>query len=244
MGRRKGPTSVAVSANGLGLQVHRLHLIMSNAYLLETRAGMTLVDAGPINVERTVIKRMKILGRQDLQLIFITHAHLDHYGSASALRQLTGARIAVHHADADYMTCGSTPLGIARGRGRIVAFLYPLIHRLIGPKPTQPDVLLEDGEHLQVCGLDASLVHTPGHTPGSSCLFVEGGHAFVGDLISTSGKAHVQRFYAHDWSMIPGSLSRLGNLSPNFVYPGHGGIVLEGGEFQELISETNLDQNT
>ena len=215
---------------------------MSNAYLLETRAGMALVDAGPINVERAVIKRMKMLGRQDLQLIFITHAHLDHYGSAGALRRLTGARIAVHHADAADMACGFSSLGRTRGRGRIVALLFPLIERLIAPKPTQPDLLLDDGEHLQVCGLDASLVHTPGHTPGSSCLIVKGSHAFVGDLLSTSGRAHVQRFYAHDWSLIPGSLSRLGNFSPKFVYPGHGKTVLDGGEFQKLVAGANSEQ--
>jgi hydroxyacylglutathione hydrolase len=231
-----------VSLNRLNLQVHKLDLLMSNAYLLESQVGMALVDAGPKYVENAVMKQMKALGRQDLQLIFITHAHLDHYGSADALRELTGASIAIHHADAASMARGLTPLGQARGRGRIVAFLFPLIKRLLGPKPTQPDLLLEDSEHLQVCGLDANLVHTPGHTPGSSCLFVEAGHAFVGDLISTSGKVHEQRFYAQDWSLIPESLSRLRKLSPKVVYPGHGRTVLDGAELQKLVVETSLRQ--
>jgi hydroxyacylglutathione hydrolase len=239
VGGRQGSAAIAVRSYGSPLKVHQLHLGLANAYLLESRDAMALVDAGSKGAERAVIDRMKVLGRQDLQLIFITHAHLDHYGSAAALRRLTGARIAVHHADAAYMMHGETPLGRARGRGQVVALLFPLIERLLGPEPTPPDLLLEDGDPIKVCGLDASLVHSPGHTPGSSCLVVQGGFAFAGDLISTSGGAHVQRFYAHDWALIPSSLARLGELHPEVVYPGHGRDVLDGAGLHRLIAETN-----
>jgi glyoxylase-like metal-dependent hydrolase (beta-lactamase superfamily II) len=172
---------------------------------------------------------MRSLGREDLKLIFITHAHLDHYGSAAALRRATGADIVIHREDASFMARGETPLGRVRGRGNLVRILFPLIKKLVKLEPTPPDLILEDSDFLNDFGLDGFLVHTPGHTPGSSCLFVEGSRlAFSGDLVTNSGHPRVQSFYAHDWSKISGSLARLQGLKPDWTYPGHGKRPIDG----------------
>ena len=104
----------------MSLPVHNIPTGMSTAYLIESDGGLALVDAGLPRYERRVLRRMRALGRDDLRLIFITHAHLDHYGSAAALRRLTGAPIAIHRADGDTMARGDTPLGSVRGRGRLM----------------------------------------------------------------------------------------------------------------------------
>lgn len=207
---------------------------LARVYLLECGAGLVLVDAGPPGCEQVVLRRMKSLGRDDLRLIFITHAHLDHYGSAAALRRITGASIAVHHADAEPMARGDTPLGVVRGWGHLVELIFPLLGQLLAAEPTPPDRVLEDGEGLGAYGLDATLVHTPGHTYGSSCLLVEGRMAFVGDLISNTWGLHTQRFFAQDWSLVPSSLARLQALRPERIYPGHGRHTLDGHTFQTL----------
>jgi len=218
----------------MSLQVHSVPLGMARAYLIEGQAGLVLVDAGSPRREQSVLRQMQALGRDDLRLIYVTHAHLDHYGSAAALRRLTGAPIAVHRADSDAMARGETSLGSVRGRGRWVQALLSLLEPHLRPEPTPADLLLDDGDDLRAYGLDAAVLHTPGHTPGSSCLLVEGRFAFVGDLLSATGRPHVQRFFADDWSLIPDSLARLQALRPEWVYPGHGRRPLSGQTLQRL----------
>jgi hydroxyacylglutathione hydrolase len=203
-------------------QVHGVYMGVARAYLIEVDDGLVLVDAGNPGYHQRVQQRMRALGRQDLKLIYITHAHLDHYGSAAALRRLTGAPIAIHAADGETMAQGRTPIGSGRGRGRIVQWLWPLLERHIRVSPAPADHLLKDGDSLRDFGLQATVLHTPGHTPGSSCLLVEGRIAFAGDLVTALGWPQVQHLYAADWSLIPGSLARLQAAGPAWVYTGHG----------------------
>ena len=224
----------------MSLQIHSLSMGMVQAYLIESEAGLVLVDAGMPGQEQTVLRCMEALERDDLRLIFLTHAHFDHYGSASALRRLTGASIAIHRADAEAMARGETRLGSVRGRGRLVRALLPLLASILQAEPTRADLLLDDGDDLGAFGLDAAVLHTPGHTPGSSCLLVEGRLAFVGDLLSATGQPHVQRFFAHDWSLIPGSLARLQAQRPEWTFTGHGRRAVSGEVLQRLGATPGL----
>lgn len=215
-------------------QVHSLNLGIAHVYLIETRQGLYLVDTGGPGMAGRIVRKIQALRRDDLRLIFITHAHMDHYGSAADVRRRTGAQLAIHTLDAGAMVRGETDVGHARGRGRLARFFLPLADRLLPAEPALADLLVEDGDSLEAYGLDAIVVHTPGHTPGSACLLVEGRLAFVGDLISAGLRPHVQSFYAQDWSMLPASLRRVQALSPEWVYTGHGFRPLSGEAFQAL----------
>jgi hydroxyacylglutathione hydrolase len=216
------------------LKVHIIQTGLGCAYLIESDIGLVLVDTGSRRNERKVLQKIYSLGRNDLRLIFITHAHLDHYGSAAALRRLTGAPVAIHHADAAAMGRGETLLGSVRGRGKLALVTLQFGGVILAPEPTPADILFEEGEDLASFGLDAVVVHTPGHTPGSSSLLVEKRLALVGDLLSTRGQPHVQRFYANDWSLIQASLTRIQALKPEWVYPGHGSHPMSGETLQKL----------
>ena len=203
------------------MRVHAGPLRLSQAYLLETDAGVVLVDAGSPHQERVILRHLQALrqaqdktlgsdnGRRFLQLIFITHAHLGHYGSAAALRRLTGAPVAVHHADAEAMARGETRIGSARGRGKLMRVLLPLVELCFRPEPVTADILLEDGDCFGDFGLEARVIHTPGHTLGSSCLIVEERIGFVGDLLTNNGRPGLQRLFAEDWSLLKQSYARL-----------------------------------
>jgi hydroxyacylglutathione hydrolase len=214
------------------LEIHGLSLGMVQAYLLASARGFILVDAGMPGFENRVLRRIRSLDGGELRLIFITHAHIDHYGSAAALRRATGAPIAIHHADVNTMAMGRSPLGDPRGMGRIVGAVMPLIERIVPLEPTEADIVLKDGDSLDDYGIDAYVLHTPGHTLGSSSLIVEGKYAFVGDLLSTYRKPHVQRLFAQDWSAIGQSLDRLEAGKPELIYSGHGKRPLT---LQELL---------
>jgi hydroxyacylglutathione hydrolase len=222
------------------LQIHSIPVKMAWAYLIESETGLVLIDTGAPHSEERVLRKMRSLGRDDLKLIFITHAHLDHYGSAAALRRLTKAPIAIHRADAQAMAEGLTRLGSVRSMGRLMLPLIHLSKRFLQPEPTTPDIHLDDGDTLDAYGLRAVVHHTPGHTPGSSCLLVEKQLAFTGDLLSTTGWPHVQLFYAEDWSLIPHSLSRIQALKPEWIFTGHGHRPMSSRNLQRLSGKRQL----
>jgi len=190
-------------------------------YLIETDQGLFLVDSGSPGQQDCVLAKMRLLGRTDLKLIWITHAHYDHYGSAAALREMTGALIGVHPADVWSMTNGQTSLGSWRSYG----FIYPpalsLVNRRRPLLATSPDFTLVDGQTLEPFGLNATILHTPGHTPGHTCVLMEDGTAFVGDLIGGFPRPRVQGLLATDWDEMPRSLARLQLARPTWIYTGH-----------------------
>lgn len=209
------------------LRVYALPLGVSNAYLLETDQDVVLVDAGLPLCEEIILARLARLGRHDLRLIIITHAHVDHYGSAAALRRVTGAAIAVHRADAADMAAGRTRLGTIRAWGW-TQYALPLLEPLLRVEPTAPDLLLDEGTLPCALGVDARIVHLPGHTPGSCALIIEGQYAFIGDLISTNRTVHVQSSYAQDWRQVAASVEKLRSYAPVQLFPGHGPVGISG----------------
>lgn len=224
----------SVEAEDMDLIVHRLNLGASNAYLLETPEGMILVDAGIPFSHVLVERKMEELGRDDLKLIFITHAHIDHYGGANRLREKTGAPIAIHRDDADAMALGRTELGTVRDWKKTSDRTLPWIEPLLVVTPTEADILLEDGDSLESYGLNAYVMHTPGHTPGSSSLIVNDSLAFVGDLLGSNGQVHAQRSFADNWHQVAQSLLRLREVRPDVIYGGHGADPITREQLQNV----------
>jgi hydroxyacylglutathione hydrolase len=214
------------------MNIRSVDLRFVQAYLIETPAGLVLVDCGVARQEGAIRRAMQQIGRDDLKLIFITHAHADHYGSAAALRRITSAPVAVHRADAEAMANGETRV---RGAKPLVRALTSAMARLSPTPPVQADVLLEDGDSLARYGLPAVVVHTPGHTPGSCCLVLEDGAGFVGDLVSAGGNPHLQHTFVEDWEQLRRSYARVRDLRLSRVYAGHGSRVLTGDELADLI---------
>ncbi len=206
----------------MNLKVHAIPLKMSMAYLIESEAGLVLVDAGLRGEEKRILAKIKILGGADLKLIYITHAHLDHYGCAAAMRRITGAPIAIHGQDAEAMAHGETRLGTTRSFGRVIRALLPLANPLLRPEPVLADIEVDDSQVLTEPGLSATVLFTPGHTMGSTCLVLENRFAFAGDLVTYSGKPRLQRFFAEDWSLLPSSLARLQAQNLAYIFSGHG----------------------
>lgn len=214
--------------------IHPILLRMSVAYLIECEQSLVLVDTGTRGEEKAIINKMVKIGRDDLKLIFITHAHLDHYGCAAALRRITGAKIGIHGEDSEAMALGETRLGKPRGFGHIMGAMLPLAGPILRPEAAKSDIVFQDGEVLGAYGIEASVLHTPGHTMGSSTLMLETGVAIVGDLLTNSGKPRVQRFFAEEWSLIPKSLFRLMEKEPTLIFTGHGQEPIQNRELRAL----------
>jgi len=218
------------------LQVHLIQLRMSNAYVIELPSALVLVDAGSPGDTKKILSRLNDFRGKHLSLIYITHAHLDHYGAAASIQRATNAPLMIHTEDARAISAGETHLGQVHGRGRLTAAMMPIVRRLFPVEPVTADHVIQDGQGLQDFGFPGYVLHTPGHTPGSTSLIVDGRLAFVGDLISTFGKPHTQHLYADDWSEIEKSLKQLSALNLEWLYPGHGQRPLSGEEFALLVS--------
>lgn len=100
--------------------------------------------------------------------IINSHAHIDHILAVPAVQAATGARFLLHPGDNDI--AAQTPQTAARWLGQAA-----------GPAPV-PDAPLADGDVVEVDGLRLTVLHTPGHTPGSVCFYTEG-LLFSGDTL-------------------------------------------------------------
>lgn len=137
--------------------------------------------------------------------VILTHAHFDHMLYAMQwLRQ--GAKLYVHEKDAPALT---DPDLNASAMMRV---------RLMLP---DADVLLHDGDVIREAGMELTVVHTPGHTPGSMCL-LSGQTLFAGDTMFYNGYGRVDLPGGSNMQMAM-SLKKLLTLDPEtVVYPGHG----------------------
>ena len=202
---------------------------VTNSYLIR-EAGAILVDAGAHAQAKAVVRALsELLGDlRSLNLIVITHAHFDHAGAASAVREATGAPIAVHRDDARWLREGTVlvPRGTTSWGRFFRATLMPLMLPLVKMPALEPDLVVEGGDmDLAPSGIAGRVLHTPGHSPGSVSVLLASGEAFVGDLAMNGPPFCLKpRFgiFAHEPERVPGSYAKLVALGARRIYPAHG----------------------
>jgi len=207
--------------------------------------AVTLIPAGPMNAflirgQRPVLVDTGLPGSgpgilaalekqgvrpRDLALIVITHAHIDHSGSAAFLKEVTGAPVLVHAADAEYLRSG------ASAPATPAAFLGRLLNLATGnrkPDPAlaaEPDILVNAPYCLDAFGTDGTIVPVPGHTPGSLAIVLSTGECIAGDLVMGLMPASRVRLpiVAADLPAAVASIHRILDMNPKIFYTGHGG---------------------
>lgn len=217
-------------------QIHPLQCGWGMAFLIECETGLFLVDSGSPGKHQVILDKMQQLGYQELRLIWITHAHYDHYGNALALKEKTGSLIGVHSSDARDLQSGRSRLGSPRLYGFIYFFAQWFLQKTNPLPPTLPDFTREHLQTLAEFGLDAIVYHTPGHTPGHTCLKLSDGTVFAGDLLGAFPKPGLQRLLATNWSQLPASLETLKAAKPIKIFCGHSPHPLSGEDLSTIHS--------
>ncbi len=215
----------------------------TNVFLLRGDEGFILVDTGPPGKSDLILGRLGEHGvaPDDIRLILLTHGHTDHYGSAAALRERTGAPVAIHALDADAVRQGIHRPDSLQPTRRLVAFLMRIssVRNLAVPDRApafEPDSVFEGEQRLDEYGLAGRVIPTPGHTHGSVSVLLDSGEAIVGDmvigdflwLLRRPGPPLIAWDLERNWE----SARRFLDLSPRIVYVGHGGPF----EPEDLVS--------
>ena len=189
---------------------------VSNSYI-ESNNELFLVDTGMPGKSGEIIDYIKNdLKRdpQDIKTIVLTHHHFDHTGSLDKLKEITGAKIAIHSSDAEYIS------GEKSQHGSFFMIPVVLFMKIIyRSKPVKADILLEDEDHIG----DYRVIHTPGHTPGSICLYNPINKViFVGDNLMLSNNKIEGPRILHEPENYKKSIEKLKNLDVEVIFTGHG----------------------
>ena len=213
----------------MALQIIPFQAGINTCYIVKDK-GTILVDGGWPGSAKPFSKLLAKhnIRPQEIRLIIPTHGDFDHAGGAKELKELTGAKIAMHEKDKDNLeqSIFHWPEGVSTWGKLSRAMMMPFVKKIGSFQGTEVDVILDDeGMSLKEYGIDGEIVYTPGHTYGSISVILESGDAFVGCL------AH-NRFpfvfrpglpiYAKDIEMLKESWVKVINKGAQTIWPGHG----------------------
>lgn len=210
----------------------------TNAFILTDGDDLSLVDSGYPGDRRRLVAALEHLGRSlaDVVAVVVTHAHVDHIGSAEMLRQEHGAGILTHAAEAaqargEKLERISTSYMLSR-------LWQPQMLRFVVAVIRAGALRLDHVDEVETFDRDAPLdvpgrpvaVFTPGHTSGHSAFHLpERGVLFTGDGLVTedvltreTGPRLLAPPFNHDQAQTVASLERLRGLAAEVVLPGHG----------------------
>jgi hydroxyacylglutathione hydrolase len=147
----------------------------------------------------------------EIKIIVLTHGHSDHIAALRDVQDKTGAAVAIHSEDADFLETSSQ---------------FGISYRT----PHPPDRLLHEGDTIDIGETRFIVIHTPGHTPGSICLLASD-KVFTGDTLFYRGIGTTLMPGSSRRQLIESIKTRLIALPDStIVYPGHGRETTIGAE--------------
>ncbi|MBA31999.1 MAG: MBL fold hydrolase [Chloroflexi bacterium] len=142
--------------------------LYTNCYLVSNKSECIIIDPG---AEPKKIIEFLHSKKLTPKLIISTHYHADHIGGVKKLVEKFDVDFALGKNDLDYLN--NQP-----------AWVSNLITSY--EKPESPDILLSDEEKINIIGLEIKIIATPGHSPGSICIYIED-NLFTGDTLFRNG---------------------------------------------------------
>ncbi|MEO5589033.1 MAG: MBL fold metallo-hydrolase [Gemmatimonadaceae bacterium] len=179
--------------------------LQTNCYLVEDPDSDALAIIDPGAEPERLIAAIEETGREP-EVIWVTHAHLDHIGGIAAIKRRWDIPIWLHPLDQPLYRIGGKQ-----------AELYGLPF----DEPPMPDKFYGEGDKLSLGALELTVMHAPGHAPGHVVLHGHG-NAIVGDCLfaGSVGRTDLPFSKPHD---LTASLERIAALpSETIVHPGHG----------------------
>lgn len=181
----------------------------TNCYIVEDEASKETMVIDPGGEAPKIIEMLDILGIEKLKYIYLTHCHGDHFGAILDLKSKKGGKVLIHRDDAEGLYNPSISLTYYIGMDDI---------------ELEADSRVDEGDIIHLGNLEFTVIHTPGHTKGGSCLYCkEQDLLFSGDTLfkGTWGRTDLPTSNFPD--IIASITNKLTSLPDRtIVYPGHG----------------------
>ncbi|KAF0179673.1 MAG: metallo-beta-lactamase family protein [Nitrospirae bacterium] len=197
--------------------------LQENCYIVADEATKEAIVVDPGDEPDRILDVVKKLGLS-LKLIVCTHGHFDHIGAVVDIKKETGARVLIHHDDMFLY-------GAAKAAGALWGFD-------VDPQP-EPDGFLKEGDAISFGSLTMAVMHTPGHSPGSVCLYGNG--ALISGDTLFAGSVGRTDLPGGDMKKLKLSFRRLMTLpEETTVFAGHGESSTIGFEKRENMFSDEL----
>lgn len=201
-----------------------IEMTFVNAFLVKVIDGFILIDTGLAmfweKLESGLLSAGCTPGK--LKLVIITHGDFDHTGNCAKLQEKYKCKIAMHKDDS---AMAENLVFLKRKVRTLTGKIFFLLRRLKRRKfifdKFKPDFYLTDGQQLNDYGLNATVIHIPGHTKGSIGILTDDGILFAGDTFTNRRKPDIAT-YIENSGELENSIARLKTMPIKTVYPGHG----------------------
>lgn len=190
-----------------------------NCYLVSHGKNAILVDTGMEKYRQKVLDACRAY---NLQLLILTHGHVDHVQNTAFLSDTLGCPVAMSRMDIPLLGDNMLqPLSAHGVLGRIVLFAsVKSFHKDTIPI-FAPDISLEEGDSLEVYKIPAKIVGLPGHTLGSIGIDVMEKELIVGDALMNMFYPTASMLY-NDKAMMQQSADKISRMGERQIYFGHG----------------------
>lgn len=184
-----------------------LGVCQTNFYFVYEEGKKEVIAFDPADKGAYLYEKLKENGFA-VKGICLTHGHFDHIWGVEELKEQSGAKVYAYEGEKD--VCESVSLNVSKSVGR--------------PYTVTPDVLLRDGETVEIAGITAKLIATPGHTHGSCCYYFEkDGILISGDTLFQESVGRTDLPTGSMSELIRSVREKLMVLPDEVkVYPGHG----------------------
>ncbi len=210
------------------MTIYPVPLGVDKAYIIQGE-GVVMIDGGAPKKAKAFLKAIKktLIKPEDIKLLILTHGHWDHIASAKDIKEITGAKIAMHKRETDWLEKSLKPLppGVTLW-GKIFAKIMAMFMPLVHISATKVDIILGDEEFsLAEFGIAGKVISTPGHSSGSVSIVLDTGDAFVGDLAMNAFPMRLSPslpIFAEDLQKVKDSWKLILDYGVKMIYPAHG----------------------
>lgn len=203
----------------------------ANIHFIKTETGYILVDTGMPHNNDKLDEAFVMTGvaPANVDLIIVTHGHMDHTGCLAYAKEITGAKVLSHISLSEQLAAGKIEPAVAQNSfGRFLNFMTGILKFFGGTdiEAVKPDILTEDHYDLAEHGIEGQIIHTPGHSQSSLSIILGTGEALIGDMIRDEGKGIFGpgQFYEDKPTLIE-SLEKVTSFEPATIYLSHGDFI-------------------
>ena len=216
-----------------------------NVFVIAEEKNCILVDT---SVKRYKSRLFRVIDKfidkgYSFKAVVLTHSHFDHAGNAHSVNEEYKIKVYIHEQEQTYLSEGKNPavIGTVAGLRALTTLLKNPIESFLQYKSVKPDIIInEDMFNLNSLGINAYLLHTPGHSIGSMSVIVDDELAIIGDTMVGFFPGYIFPHFATDTRALISSWEKLINTNCSLFAPAHGRSINRDTVIKQYRKHKNL----